>query len=164
MNQALSTSWRDPGEATGQRPGLLELGASWELGACSQDLRVERPPASSSPSCTGPQEGAGGAPRAGGVRGGSQESRDFQVHPQTPGPVSFLGRRALVQFPTKCPHLGTTPRVLGGAISASPPLQPNKHSLWGPSPLAFLSSVWMTPPPRPPSWSGDGRHRAWGTG
>lgn len=137
----------------------LELAASWEPRARSQDLQVGRPPASSPPSCTGPLEGAGGARRAGGGSGRSQASRDFQVHPQGPGPVSFLGRRALVQFPTKCPHLGGAPySFLGGDLGLPSP-QPNKLSLWGPPPLLSVLRLGDSPS-RPPSWSGDGRCRA----
>lgn len=151
MNQVQSTPWRDPGEATGQRLGLLELAASWEPRACSQDLRVGRPPASSSPSCTGPQEGAGGALRAGGGHGGVPGIKRLPSTPAGPRPSQFSGKKGSSLVPHKVSTFEKSPYSFGGAISASPPPQPNKHSLWGPFPLAFLSSVWVTPLPGLPA-------------
>ena len=129
----------------------LELAASWEPRARSQDLQVGRPPASSPPSCTGPLEGAGGARRAGGGSGRSQASRDFQVHPQGPGPVSFLGRRALSPVPHEVSALGRSPLQFSGGRSW-PPVPPTKQAQpLGASPPCFPSSVWVTPLPGLPA-------------
>lgn len=157
MNQVLSTPWRDPGEATGQRFGLP--GAGSILGAsCPQS----GPPGGETPNLQPTQlHGAPGGCRRGskasGGSEGSQASRDFQVHPLGPGPISFLGRRALVQFLTKCPHLGGAPYSFRGGDFGLPSPPTKQAQPLGAFPPCFPVLRLGNSPSRPPSWSGDGK-------
>lgn len=138
----------------------LELAASWEPRACSQDLHVGRPPTSSPPSCTAAPGGCRRGSKAGGGGEGSQASRDFQVHPLGPGPISFLGRRALVQFLTKCPHLGGAPYSFKGGDFGLPSPPTKQAQPLRAFPPCFPVLRVGNAPSRPPGWAGDGNRWA----
>ena len=157
MNQVLSTPWRDPGEATGQRPGLPGTGSI--LGAaCPQP----GPPGGETPSLQPAQ--LHGAP--GGCRRGSEgwwgkwEVPGIKRLPSTPAgprPSQFSGKKG---FKSSSPRSVRTweepPTVFWGAILASRPPNQTSSASGGLPPLLSVLRLGASPS-RPPSWSGDGR-------
>lgn len=151
MNQVLSTSWRDPGEATGQRPGFPGTGSI--LGAaCPQP----GPPGGETPSLQPAQ--LHGAP--GGCRRGSEgwwgkwEVPGIKRLPSTPAgprPSQFSGKKGFSPVPHEVSALGRSPLQFSGGRSW-PPVPPTKQAQpLGASPSCFPSSVWVTPLPGLPA-------------
>ena len=127
MNQVLSTPWRDPGEATGQRLGLPGTGSI--LGAaCPQP----GPPGGETPSLQPAQ--LHGAP--GGCRRGSEGwwgkwgvpgIKRLPSTPAGPRPGQFSGKKGFSPVAHEVSALGRSPlQFSGGVILAS--LPPNQTS------------------------------------